>query len=322
MRRLGILALTLSATSCDGKAPEECVIITKSVYPADGAADAYYKAPIDFELSNPDPFAVITTDIPGEQTTNEDGKHIIWTPSAPLTPGQTYSASLEYCAGEIATTFTVSDAGSPITDPDALVDQTYLFDLHSGRVPVPAGLGDVLIDNLSALILMGVQSVSGSSMDILGAVSILGESGQDYCSPTIPFSGADFSASPDVSFGVASTTLIAAGVGVDVSDIVITGTFRPDGSAIEGMTFHGTIDTRPLAPLVDSGDGTEDAICLLAANFSAACVACPSDGGVFCLEIEADHIVAEVDPGTVVVEICEANAADCNPGPPADTCAG
>ena len=324
MRRVLLvpLTLTLGLTGCPGEEEEACVIIVKSTYPADGATDAYYRAPIDFELSNPDPFAVITTDIPGTQSTGPDGKHIIFKPDAPLTPGATYTASMAYCAGDVSTTFTVSDAGTPIPDPSILVDQTYLFDLHSGRVPVPAGLGDVLIDNLSALILMGVRGVDGANMDILGAVSILGESGQDYCAPTIPFDNADYAGAPDVAFGVASTTLVAAGVGVDVTDISITGTFRPDGSAIEGMTFAGTIDTRPLAPLVDTGDGTENAICELAENFSAACVACPSDGGVFCLEIEADHITALAAPGVTVVEICEANAADCEPGPPADTCAG
>lgn len=321
MRRVILTVAVLGLTACPPEA-EKCVILVKSVYPADGATDGYYKAAIDFELSNPDPTAVITTDIPGTQSTNADGKHILWTPDAPLTPGQSYSASLAYCAGEASTSFTVSDAGNPITDPAGLVGQTYLFDLHSGRVPVPAGLGDVLIDNLAALILLGVESVSDTTMGVIGAVSILGETGQDYCSPTIPFADADFSGAPDIAFAVDQTTLVAAGTEVDVFEVALTGTFRPDGSAIEGMTFSGMIDTRPLAPLVDSGDGTENAICELAENFNAACVACPSDGQVFCLEIQADHITAALDPGTTVVEICEANAPDCNPGPPADTCAG
>jgi hypothetical protein len=321
MRRVSPALIPLLLAGCPGKDPE-CVIILKSVYPESGSTNGYYRAAIDFELSNPDPAAVITTDIPGAQSTSSDGKHILWTPSEPLDPNTAYSACLSWCGGDTCTDFTTSSAGLPLDDRDALVGNSYIFDLHSGRVPIPAGLGDVLIDNLEAVILLGVTSVGTSSVDLIGAVSDLDlapDVVQDYCAPTIGFAGADFSDEPYVSFGNPAFTLTAAGETIDVFDAELTGTFAPDGSAIEGMTFHGTIDTRPLAPLVDDGDGSEGAICDLAENFNTSCVTCPSDGQNFCLEIEADHITAAL-ADLNVVPICEANAPACDPGPPEDTC--
>lgn len=318
---------SLAATAllgCPGTDKDDtatCVIIVKSVYPADGSTDGYYRAAIDFELSNPDPTAVITTDIPGTQGTSEDGKHILWTPDAPLAPETSYSATLDFCGGSESTTFTTSVAGNALTDAEALVGNLYQMDLRTAHVTAPPGLGEVLLEQLSAILLLGVDGPVGSTLPMTGAASKENETTQDYCNLTVPLDDVDFSGSPDLSVRNDQFTLYAVGTAIDVFDLAIDGTFLPDGSAMAGVSFSGTIDTRPLAPYVDDGDGSEAAICELAVNFNTSCVVCPSDGQEFCLELAADRITAPLDAAATLVEVCEADVAGCEDGP-VDTCEG
>jgi len=317
----GLGVLVLGGCPGDDKDSATCVIIVKSVYPEDGATDAYYRGVIEFELSNPDPTAVITTDIPGSQGTSEDGKSILWNLDAPLTPGSSYSASLEFCGGGASTSFTTSAAGQPLTDPDGLVGRLYQMDLRTAHVTAPPGLGEVLLEQLSAILLLGVDGPVGATLPMTGAASVENQTTQDYCNLTVPLDDVDFSGSPDLSVRNDQFTLYAVGTAIDVFDLAIDGTFLPDGSAMEGVSFSGTIDTRPLAPYVDDGDGSEAAICELAVNFNTSCVACPSDGQEFCLQLAADRIHAPADPSATMVEVCEADTAGCEDGP-VDTCDG
>jgi hypothetical protein len=161
---------------------------------------------------------------------------------------------------------------------------------------------------------MGVVSDEGTELQMIGAVAVKGASSQDYCDPTIDFPAADFSERPFFSIGPQDTVFSIAGYEIPIQALNITGTFAPDGSYIGGATLSGTIDTRPLAPLIDDS-GDEGAICTLAKNFGAACEPCPSDGKSFCLTMVIDQIFADSVDG-VLVPVAGNDCPECESGAP------
>lgn len=300
-----------------GDTSETCTTTVKSTMPADGSTTANYRADIYFELSAADTTATITTDIPGTQQASSDGKTIYWVLSGPLDSSTSYTVTLDYCGGSVPITFTTSEVG-PAVDAGTVQDKTYALDLAHAHIAEPPGIGSVLSTYLTQQVLIGVQSLSGSDLQMIGALGIEGSSpaSQDYCSPSIPFPSADFSANPYFQIGPQDTEFSVAGYDIAIESLNITGSFAPDGSYIDAATLSGTIDTRPLAGLVDDS-GNEGAICELAVNFGAECEACPSDGQPYCLTLVADGINADSVPGALV-EVAGSNCTGCESGPPAD----
>lgn len=285
--------------------------VTVTTSPSNGSTNAYYRGDIEFILSAADATATITTDIPGSQTTSSDGKRVIWQLSAPLSPNTQYSASLSYCGGTIDLAFTTSGIGAAVSPADQLVGKTYALDLAAANIVEPPGIGAVLSSYLTTQVLIGIDSVSGSDIQMLGALAIEDSNPptQDMCSPSIDFPSADFSGNPFFSIGPQDTTFSIAGYDIEIQSLNITGSFEATGDYIDGATLEGTIDTRPLAPLLDD-TGNEGAICDLAVNFGAACEACPSDGGMFCLTLVANQIYADGVPGSLVT-VSQAEADAC-----------
>ena len=164
------------------------------------------------------------------------------------------------------------------------------------------------------MLIFSADETVGSTVQMIGALAVKNSTRQDYCDPSIAFPEADFSANPFFSIGPQDTTFNVAGYAVDIEDLNITGAFAPDATFIEGATLSGTIDTRPLAGLIDPKN--EAAICELAANFQAECQPCPSDGAPFCLTLVANRIVGTLVDGSLVV--VEGNDCEgCESGPPA-----
>ncbi|MSP54789.1 MAG: hypothetical protein EXR69_04160 [Myxococcales bacterium] len=289
-----------------------CGISVDSTTPAPNATDAYYRANIEFVLSDPDSTAAVTTTIPGHQETSVDGLTVIWVPDDALDPATAYSVTLDYCGGSVVLDFTTSDLGTSMSDPSALLGKTYVLTLGDARIVEPAGIGSVLSSYLTTDILLGVSAVSDTTLDIVGAVAVDGVSPsvQDFCTETIDFPTADFADEPFFTVGPQTTTLDVAGYEIEIGDLNITGTFAADGSYFDGGTLSGTIDTRPLAPLVDDS-GNEGAICDLAVNFGAECEACSSDGQPYCLTLVADRILAEQLPDTELREVGTSDCVDC-----------
>lgn len=295
-----------------GNGGDGCGITVDSTIPSQDSADAYYRADIEFTLSDPDSTAALTTDIPGHQEPSEDGLTVKWVPDAPLSPSTAYSVTLDYCGGSVQLDFTTSDLGTSMSDPSILVGRTYVLALGDARIVEPAGIGSVLSSYLTTDILLGVSTVTDTSLDIIGAVAVADVTPdvQDFCTPTIPFPTADFSEQPFFTVGPQTTTLAVAGYEIEIGDLNVTGTFAADGSYFDGGTLSGTIDTRPLAPLIDDS-GNEGAICDLAVNFGAECEACSSDGEPYCLTLVADQILAEQLPDTELREVGQSDCVDC-----------
>jgi hypothetical protein len=324
--RLSLLLLPLLLTACPAEDKAEdtsggetpgCEVIIDSTVPSSGAIDADYRAPIEFQLSAADPTAVASSDIAGTSTVINDGETVVFTPSAALAPNTTYTVTLDYCGGTSPLSFTTSELGGALEGD--LTGNTYALALGDARIVEPAGIGAVLSGYLTQDILVGVQTVSETNIQMVGAIGIEGASppAQDYCDPTIDFPDATFTEAPYFQIGPQDTALSVAGYTIEIGNLEITGTFAPDGSYFGGGTLSGTIDTRPLAPLLDDS-GDEGAICSLAVSFGAACTACPSDGEPFCLTLVADQITAVQVEGTVLVEVAGNDCAGCESGPPAE----
>lgn len=291
-----------------------CDVTIKSTIPANNATDAYYRGNIYFTLSDADPTATVSSSIAGTQTVSGDGKTIIYTPSAALSPSTSYSVTLSYCGGDATIDFTTSAVGTS-TDAKALVGHAYALDLAAANIVEPAGISAVLSQYLTTAVLVGVQDVSGGQIQMIGAIGAEGVSPaeQDYCTPSIDFPSADFAENPFFSIGPQDTVLAVAGYEIEIKQLNVTGSFAPDASEIAGATLSGTIDTRPLAPLIDPKD--PNAICALAVNFGAECIAC-SDGQPYCLTLVADSITGTAI-ADALVPVAGSDCEGCESGPPA-----
>jgi hypothetical protein len=324
-RAIFLLPFLVTACATDGKddtagdtavTSDSCEVTVKETIPANGSVTADYRAAIEFELSDADETATVVSDIAGTTTLSSDNETVIFTPNDPLSPSTAYSVTLNYCGGSAEISFTTSDYGTPISDTSSLVGNTYELDLAAARIVQPDGIGSVLSSYLTQSILIGVSDVTSTEIQMLGAIGKekVSPAEQDYCDPTIDFPAADFSAQPFFTIGPQTTTLSVAGYNIEIGDLEITGTFKSDGSAFAGGTLAGTIDTRPLDPLVGDEEG---AICELAGSFGAACEACSSDGEPFCLSLVADQITAEEVSGLTLVEVVGNDCEGCESGPPA-----
>ena len=304
------LALILTA-SCSGKddtddTDGDTCTNAATPFPASGATNIYYRTTVEAKFQAADQTATLTVDgVNG--TTAWRGNTLVFTPDAPLAPNTSYNVSLSYTCGDSTWSFTTSEVGAA-TDVTGLNGRAYALDLNaeSVRFVQPEGVGDLLGDYLTTDVLMGVESADASSIQMIGAIGIEGASpaAQDTCNPTIPFPQADFTENPYFQAGPATTTINVEDYEITINDLLIAGAFAPDGSYISGAVLSGSIDTRPLAVLLDdtctdegedaNGDGVADcraAICDLAVTIGVACETC-TDGKDYCLSLYVDGIVA------------------------------
>lgn len=315
--------LLLLACDAGEKAQETCEVTVAGTLPASGT-EQMYRDPFGFELSAPDPSAVLSTDVPGHQEVSEDGLTVTWVPDAPLAPSTPYTASLSWCGGTEDLSFSTSALGTPLNDPQALVGQVYELDLPHANIVSPAGLGGILGPML-AVVLAEVVSVSETDLDVLGAVAVTGSDPavEDYCTPTIDFPPGDFAEQPFFHLGPADVDLVVSGAIVTVGDLEISGTFSSDGTYFGGGVFSGLVDTRPLS-LVQNPEGDGSDLCVLVSGLGIECAACPTDGAAFCLSLLADGITAQARADADVTEVLGYNCEGCAEGPPAPdaTCEG
>ncbi|MFH1464324.1 MAG: Ig-like domain-containing protein [Pseudomonadota bacterium] len=284
-----------------------CEVGIDETIPADGATDAYYRADIEFQLDDPDessPTITLSqggTDVPGSTWLNDDMDVVYFTPTAPLAPSTSYTATLSYCSGTPSINFTTSALGAELTAD--VVSQTYVIDLATARFVEPAGVGELIGEFVTMNVLVGVTEVSGSEITMMGALSVEGGTEQDFCTPTFDFPAADFSETPYFVVSADEITLSVAGYDIPLKDLEVSGTFASDGTYFGGAVLGGTVDARDIVEMIDEVDTWEDA-CALTASFGAPCVAC-DDSVEACLTLLADQIVAEQNPGQVLEVVGE-----------------
>jgi hypothetical protein len=289
----------------DGDTCDNAIIFP--THPEENATDAYYRTTVEitFKAADTDATLGLTNagaDVAG--TTAWSGDTLIFTPAAALDPATKYTANVSYeCADDVEISFTTSEVGG---EAACAADQTFMLDIASGRFVEPAGVGPLLQQQLTVDILIGITDIdeTAGTIEMMGAISEDGVSTvqQDPCTETIEFpTAADFSNNPFFSVGPDTTDLSVAGYDITVQDLQITGAFSPDCSYISGATLAGSVDTRPLVPLLDE-EGDDDTICLLVETFGVTCVECaaPADAGPYCLSLVVDSITAIEEDGLVL----------------------
>ena len=303
------------AGGTDSAVDPGCAVTVKSTSPADGSATAYYRDQIDFVLSEADATATITTDIPGTLEVSSDGLTVSWIPSAYLEPSTSYTATLDYCAGSAAISFTTSELGGTMADTSVLKDKTYVLDLGAATIVEPPGVGAILGGLVEEGILIGVLNVGDGVINMSGGLESE-TGGQDYCTASFPFPEADFTAAPYFSVGPQDTALSFAGYEISVKQLEITGTFAPDGSYFGGGTLAGAVDARDIATAFPELGYDAAGLCDFLVSFGAQCETCAADSEPYCLTLVAKDIVAEEASGLVFVEVAANDCAGCESGPP------
>lgn len=323
MRLLPLVCVLASLPACSGdKAPADtapaCEVTVEETVPVDAAPSAHYRDAVEFHLSDPDPLATVTASFAGEMSTSEDGTIVYYTPSAPLTPNTAYTATLESCAGTTALAFTTSGDGLPLADEGGLVNRTWSFDLAAARIVSPEGMNLVLSTVPQQPLLIGVVALEAGTIDLIeaGSVADAEVQTQDYCLSTTELPGAEFAESPYFALSAAVATVYVGGAPVTVNDMVITGTFAADGTYIAGGKLSGILDTRNMGILVGD-EGNPSAACDLMVSAGIRCGDCP-DGERYCLDLQADQILAPEVSGFTISAVDGVNCAGCSDGPPAD----
>lgn len=291
------------------------------VTPGDGTSDWYFDSPVEVALSEADSTATVEVAdasgaaVAGSQSTNDDGTILYFTPDGGFAPSTSYSVTVTTCAGGGSSGFSTSDLGAPLAAD--ITGNTYRVDLANARFVKPEGVASLLLDALEDDILVGVESLSGSDLQMIGALSegLGGE--QNTCYPSIPFPAATFT-DPGFVVGPADTTLNVGGISLEISQLTISGAFAPDGSYFGGGVLGGELDARVLGPLLEDllGVSDPDEICGLLVTFGVTCEACSSDGQPYCAEVLADQITAVNDANPIEC----VDEEECHPSCASSTC--
>lgn len=288
-----------SPSEPDPAEPTPCTVAVSSSTPADGATDAYVRAPVRVVLSEPDPTAVVTVAdadgiaVPGTSTV--DGDTVTWT-GDPLAPLSAWTVEVAHACGAEAFGFETSEVGLPLEV--GIEGRTYALDVSGGLWTAPEGVGAVFAAVFEPYrLLVGVTDTSGS--ETLDLITALSEDGLQYpCAPSVDLPDARW-ADPYFETTLPRLALDTGAFALVVDDFSLDGTVAPDGSRIEGAVLSGFVDTRALGGPFGLGDGPY-AICQVAATLGAYCTAC-LDGALVCLDVRVEGISAPLVPQRVEV---------------------
>lgn len=317
--------------------PNDQDITISSTYPDLNDANHFYlRDTLEFHLSATDPSATISVvdsngnGIDGSSVVNEN--IVSFTPTNPLEPSSSYTASLHYCGSTepVAVPFSTSDLGMPLTTE--MVDKTYAIHLASGNFVQPEGLGALFTTLFQNYMLLSITDAD-TELTFLGGLSKDDSFEQDFCFETMDtFPNAKFTEAPYFEIPVGDATLSAAGYSATIFNLYMTGTFASDGSYFGGGTFGGELDARELVDIINATGfsvDTADDICTLITSVNVNCAPCSSDNRPYCVTLEVNRLSAEetslpLSPVCAVDchESCETNLEECTePQLLTETCA-
>jgi hypothetical protein len=271
-----------------------CGVDLDTVFPEDGETAAFYRNPVEVTFVLPDPTAEISleasgTAVVGSTTFSASNDVAIFTPDEPLEPDTAYDATVTWCDGSFAWSFTTDSFGNPVTDPKGLVGRTYTLSLSAGRWVEPAGAGAYLAKVFPTNVLAMVTDVGTDTISMRLTLAQTGDTAaQDTCVPTQDAPPADFSEDPFFAIGPTDITMSADKLTFTIHDLILSGAFAADGTAIGGVVFGGHVDMREVGPALGMSG---DKICAFGSALGFECTAC-SDGEDLCLGILVDSMVA------------------------------
>lgn len=267
--------------------------------PAPDSTNAYYRQSITVSFTAAVASATFTLqgtegDISGSTSSSDDKFDWTFDPTNDLVPSQSYSVTVNFDGQTQSWSFTTSSLGADVSDPTSLVGRTYNLDLLNANITEPPGVGSILAGYLGDVIILfsptAVDAGAGS-IEVLGALGQdEGGVGQDMCYPTLGLTDETPGSFDNPYFQVGPTTFEAdiADIHVVIGDLLISGDFAADGSAVEEAVFAGLLDARDFAGLLgDDADG----VCALLGTLGISCQTCP-DSEVYCLSIHAQDIHA------------------------------
>jgi hypothetical protein len=303
----------------DTDATDLCEVEIRETFPAADSVDVYHRGVVEFHLNKADETAVLSMQgVAGLSSRNDRADVVTFAPDAPLNPSTSYVVRLDYCTGTAELSFSTSELGGSVP-ASVLEGKAYAFDSASGRMVEPEGVGAVLQEYLESGILVSPVEVSGGQVQMLSAAPTQDDSNQqDFCRST-RVSAADYSAAPFFEVGPMDFAVPMSGYEIDVEDHFFAGTFAPDGSYIGGITLAGSVDTRPLVPLLFEGEDDPNAVCDLIASMGVSCEACGGDpAALYCLAYRLiDGVAQEVGTTLEAVETpcthAQCAETDCDP---------
>ena len=277
----------------DGDSPT-CSISVDRTSPSNGAMDHYYRDPIEFQLSEPDPSAEFVSDIIGTTTVSDDGLTVTLVPDGNLSPSTEYTVALDYCFGAPEIMFTTSHYGAPLSPSVDLENRTYVLDLNAGDYTIGTDAGELFGAVFRHKILFELQEVEGTKVEVLAAITQRDTStvDQDMCARTIFMDDVDIGGMPFFFGSVEDYEFGALDGVIRFSQFDFYGTIASDGESIGGLGYVATMGVEEIAELLpDFGD--VDDFCVLAENLGIPCEPCPAESDRTCITIAAEHIQAE-----------------------------
>ena len=310
--------LLLSLVSCGGEVAHDpystddtCELTIDETYPGANSIDAYVRDPIEFHLSEVDPEAWVVADMPGVQTSREEGRVVVFTPDEPLSPLTSYTFGLEYCRDTPEIQFTTSDLGLPIEDIEALEGETFLLDLSTARFREGAILAEALTRLVRGEVAVQIIEVGDQDMWVrAGIVQVRGdEIEQDTCFRTLEIP--EFRLERSDGFFSYEADLYALPFyegELNLSDFGLEGTVAADSTELGGGRAALVLDARDFSAALNLPN--ENELCDLTEGMGSPCVPC-EDGGQACLELEVEGLRALLVDGSLAL-IGERNAhEDC-----------
>jgi len=276
--------------------------------------DHYYRDPVLFRLSEPDPSAVIVTDIVGATTFEDDGATVVFTPEGNLSASTPYTIGLDYCYGEPQIEFTTSHYGATLEASAALLGSTYSLEFTGGEYTLGEDAGELMNAVFTRPLLLELIAVNEATMDMRLAVGKPGvmPPEQDTCGRTITLQSVSLNELPFISGGVEDFEFGAHGGMLRFASLAFEGTFSADAEAIGGIAYEATMGVPELVDLL-SDFGGEDELCSLSENLGIPCVDCADGSGDACISIAAKGIEANLIDESLV-QITEAlTHEDCDP---------
>ncbi len=288
------------ATGDDDTTPETFEIAGDGLYPADGATDAYYRAPILVRFTTPADTATLEmTDgdtgdpVDGTTTMTPDGRQVVFQPAAPLAREHGYLLSVAAAGGdgpdEVGAEWEIgtSSTGGPLDHPQLADERAYLIDLSQARFVDPVIPTEFVTALEGGTAIVGITSsdLADGTINAIGGSTDLDTGDPYYCDSTIEFPPAEFlpTEEPFVQLGPVDLVFRLDGVEMTIFGVVIRGTFTSAASALDGARLSGMLDTAGLEQLMEA-QGTPCELLETVAGVS--CEACPDDGAQACVPVD------------------------------------
>jgi hypothetical protein len=284
---------------------ETCDTVIDATSPFPGQTDAYWRAPLFFTFSAPDPTATVEAPFPGTQRWDDTGTVLTFTPDAPLSPATAYTVGVEFCGGTPEIPFSTSAYGQPIADPAALVGQTWALDLGGGRFVEGDGIAAPLSSFFDRSVLFQVTTLGAAGLGLRVGVSgsTPAQGSQDECFGTVDLSGVDTSEAPYFELDVHDFVFGAWEGDLALIGFRLEGTIAPDGTTVGGVAYSVVVPVSQLGAIFDYND--VDETCELIEDRGVPCEACPDGRDDMCVTISADQL--EATP--VDIDLVEIGAA-------------